>query len=137
LTLTGLHLADASIWISTAMSLAVFDISKVVEDGVEIIPQVDTIPGSVRYVAFLSRPALVWIDTLPATPRPSSVLSSLALQLPLSSLNKILTTKMVKPEKHAGMVHLACPVICMLRSGVVQYDSRSSHRQSFVSAELL
>jgi len=45
----GLHLADASIWISTAMSLAVFDISKVVEDGVEIIPQVDTIPGSVSH----------------------------------------------------------------------------------------
>jgi hypothetical protein len=31
------------------MSLAVFDISKVVEDGVEIIPQVDTIPGSVSH----------------------------------------------------------------------------------------
>ncbi|KAG2031107.1 cytochrome P450 [Suillus americanus] len=29
----GLHLADASIWISTAMSLAVFDISKVIENG--------------------------------------------------------------------------------------------------------
>ncbi|KAG1855197.1 cytochrome P450 [Suillus subalutaceus] len=35
----GLHLADASIWISTAMTLAVFDISKVVENGVEITPR--------------------------------------------------------------------------------------------------
>ncbi|KAG2159163.1 cytochrome P450 [Suillus bovinus] len=41
----GLHLADASIWISTAMSLAVFDISKVVENGVEITPEVDPLPG--------------------------------------------------------------------------------------------
>ncbi|KAG1756030.1 cytochrome P450 [Suillus lakei] len=38
---TGLLLAEASIWISTAMSLAVFDISKFVENGVEITPEVD------------------------------------------------------------------------------------------------
>ncbi|KAG1878399.1 cytochrome P450 [Suillus tomentosus] len=37
----GLHLADASIWISIAMSLAVFNVSKVVENGVEITPEVD------------------------------------------------------------------------------------------------
>ncbi|KAG2033215.1 cytochrome P450 [Suillus americanus] len=40
----GLHLADASIWVSIAMSLAVFDISKVVENGVEINPEVDPLP---------------------------------------------------------------------------------------------
>jgi hypothetical protein len=51
-TLTGLHLADASIWISTVMSLAVFDISKVVENGVEITPDVDPLPGTIRYVAY-------------------------------------------------------------------------------------
>ncbi|KAG2117021.1 cytochrome P450 [Suillus discolor] len=34
-----------SIWISTAMSLAVFDISKVVENGVEITPEVEPLPG--------------------------------------------------------------------------------------------
>ncbi|KAG1892829.1 cytochrome P450 [Suillus subluteus] len=37
----GLLLAEASIWISAAMSLAVFDISKVVENGIEITPEVD------------------------------------------------------------------------------------------------
>ncbi|KAG1745654.1 cytochrome P450 [Suillus lakei] len=58
----GLHLADASIWISTVMSLAVFDISKVVENGVEI---------TLRLITYQ-----VW----PATPDPSSALSSLALQ---------------------------------------------------------
>ncbi|KAG2033233.1 cytochrome P450 [Suillus americanus] len=42
----GLHLADASVWISTAMSLAVFDISKVVENGVEITPEVEPLPGT-------------------------------------------------------------------------------------------
>lgn len=41
----GLHLADASIWISAAMSLAVFDISKVVENGVEITPKFDVTSG--------------------------------------------------------------------------------------------
>ncbi|KAG1854090.1 P-loop containing nucleoside triphosphate hydrolase protein [Suillus tomentosus] len=41
----GLHLVDVSIWISTAMSLAVFDISKVVENGVEITPEVEPLPG--------------------------------------------------------------------------------------------
>jgi cytochrome P450 len=41
----GLHLADASIWISTVMTLAVFDISKVVENGIEITPEVDPLSG--------------------------------------------------------------------------------------------
>ncbi|KAG2095906.1 cytochrome P450 [Suillus discolor] len=42
----GLHLADASIWITTVMSLAVFDISKVVEHGVKVTPEIDQLPGS-------------------------------------------------------------------------------------------
>ncbi|KAG1804497.1 cytochrome P450 [Suillus subaureus] len=45
----GLHLADASVWISTAMSLAVFDISKVVEKGVEITPEVDHTSGTISH----------------------------------------------------------------------------------------
>ncbi|KAG2040709.1 cytochrome P450 [Suillus americanus] len=45
----GLHLADASVWISTVMSLAVFDISKVVEKGVEITPEIDHTSGTIRY----------------------------------------------------------------------------------------
>ncbi|KAG2033225.1 cytochrome P450 [Suillus americanus] len=45
----GIHLADASIWISTAMSLAVFDISKVVENGVEITPDVEPSPGTISH----------------------------------------------------------------------------------------
>ncbi|KAG0705558.1 cytochrome P450 [Suillus ampliporus] len=32
---------DVSVWISTTMSLAVFDISKVVENGIEITPEID------------------------------------------------------------------------------------------------
>jgi hypothetical protein len=35
------------------MSLAVFDISKVVENGVEITPMLDPTSGTVRYVAHL------------------------------------------------------------------------------------
>ncbi|KAG1837952.1 cytochrome P450 [Suillus tomentosus] len=41
-----LHLADAFIWISTVMSLAVFDISKVVEHGIEITPEIDPSSGT-------------------------------------------------------------------------------------------
>lgn len=44
----GLNLADASVFISCAMSLAVFDISKAVENGVEIVPVVDSTPGTIR-----------------------------------------------------------------------------------------
>ncbi|KAG0702321.1 cytochrome P450 [Suillus ampliporus] len=50
---TGLYLADASIWISTVMSLAVFDISKAVENGVEITPELEPSSGTIRYVAYL------------------------------------------------------------------------------------
>ncbi|KAG2356980.1 cytochrome P450 [Suillus spraguei] len=45
----GLHLADASVWMSVAMSLAVFDISKVVENGVEITPEVDPSSGTISH----------------------------------------------------------------------------------------
>ncbi|OJA15893.1 hypothetical protein AZE42_09071 [Rhizopogon vesiculosus] len=45
----GLHLADASVWISTAMSLAVFNISKVVENGVEITPELDSTSGLISH----------------------------------------------------------------------------------------
>ncbi|KAH7916689.1 cytochrome P450 [Hygrophoropsis aurantiaca] len=45
----GLHLADASVWISCAMSLAAFDISKVVENGVEITPEVDPTSGTISH----------------------------------------------------------------------------------------
>ncbi|KAG1789013.1 uncharacterized protein HD556DRAFT_826475 [Suillus plorans] len=41
----GFHVANVSIWISTAMSLAAFDISKVVENDVEITSEVESLPG--------------------------------------------------------------------------------------------
>ena len=44
----GLNLADASLFISCAMSLAVFDITKAVENGVEITPVVDSTHGTIR-----------------------------------------------------------------------------------------
>lgn len=42
------------------MSLAVFDISKVVENGVEITPEVDFTSGLIRYVAYLNVSAVLW-----------------------------------------------------------------------------
>ncbi|KAG2046757.1 cytochrome P450 [Suillus hirtellus] len=44
-----IHLAEASIWISVVMSLAVFNISKVVENGVEITPEVDPSSGTISH----------------------------------------------------------------------------------------
>ncbi|KAG6329311.1 hypothetical protein ID866_9777 [Astraeus odoratus] len=41
LLLPGVHLAEASLWMMAVTTLAVFNISKTVEDGVEITPQVD------------------------------------------------------------------------------------------------
>ncbi|KAG0699228.1 cytochrome P450 [Suillus ampliporus] len=46
---TGQLLADASIWMSTAMSLAVFNISKAVENGIEITPEVDPSSGFISH----------------------------------------------------------------------------------------
>ncbi|KAG1858341.1 cytochrome P450 [Suillus tomentosus] len=48
-TCSGAHLADASVWLSAAMSLAVFDISKVVENGVEITPEIDPSSGTISH----------------------------------------------------------------------------------------
>ncbi|KAG0702324.1 cytochrome P450 [Suillus ampliporus] len=45
----GLLLADASVWMSTVMSLAVFNISKAVENGVEITPEIDHSSGTISH----------------------------------------------------------------------------------------
>ncbi|KAG1729789.1 cytochrome P450 [Suillus lakei] len=45
----GLLFAETSIWLSTVRSLAVFDISKVVENGVEITPEVDQTTGTLSH----------------------------------------------------------------------------------------
>ncbi|KAG2370126.1 cytochrome P450 [Suillus spraguei] len=46
---TAIHLAEASTWLSIAMSLAAFDISKVVENGIEITPEVDPLSGTISH----------------------------------------------------------------------------------------
>jgi hypothetical protein len=76
------------------MSLAVFDISKVVENGVEITPEVDPTSGTIRYAAHLIASALLFeLDTLPVTPSHSSALLGLVLQKQLLSFNRMLTIK--------------------------------------------
>ncbi|KAJ3547603.1 hypothetical protein NM688_g5386 [Phlebia brevispora] len=47
----GVHLADSSIWISCALSLAVFHISKTVEDGKVVEPVVEYTGGLVSHPA--------------------------------------------------------------------------------------
>ena len=55
----GMQLADASIWLSIAMTLAVFKVSRAVVDGKVIEPAIEFTAGTVRYVAPLhDRPTL-------------------------------------------------------------------------------
>jgi hypothetical protein len=72
------------------MSLAAFDISKFVENGVEITPEIDPSSGLIRYVAYLDTITVLWTYTLAATPSPLSTQSRLALREPLCSFSKIL-----------------------------------------------
>ncbi len=48
----GSHLAEASLFICFAMSLAVFDITNAVENGVPIVPVYESTSGIVRFVVF-------------------------------------------------------------------------------------
>lgn len=48
-TFSGLLLADASVFISVAMSLAVFDISKHVENGIVDEPVHENLEGTIRH----------------------------------------------------------------------------------------
>jgi hypothetical protein len=43
-----MHLADASLFISCVMSLAVFDISKCIENGQVVIPVHENTTGTIR-----------------------------------------------------------------------------------------
>lgn len=45
----GLNLADASVFMSCAMALAMFDITKVVENGNVVEPAVEYTSGTIRY----------------------------------------------------------------------------------------
>ncbi|KAF8893737.1 cytochrome P450 [Mucidula mucida] len=45
----GLHLAEASVYILVAMSLAVFDVSPVIEDGVPVLPTHENTDGTISH----------------------------------------------------------------------------------------
>lgn len=50
---SGFHLADASVYIACATSLAVFNIGKAVEDGIVIEPLHENTSGTIRFVMLL------------------------------------------------------------------------------------
>jgi hypothetical protein len=50
----GLHLADATVFISCAMTLAAFDVTKTIENGVVIEPVHESTTGTIRYASPLS-----------------------------------------------------------------------------------
>lgn len=74
------------------MSLAVFDISKVVENGVEITPEIDPSSGTIRYVTLVIVCGVVWTLALSAIPSLSSAPSSPAPQRPLRLSRKMLSS---------------------------------------------
>ena len=45
--LSGYHLAEAALFISVAMSLAVLKVSKAVVNGVQVTPEYNVIPGAI------------------------------------------------------------------------------------------
>ncbi|THH02426.1 hypothetical protein EW026_g476 [Hermanssonia centrifuga] len=45
----GLYIADASLFLTVASSLAVFDVTKVIEDGVPVIPIVKQTTGNISH----------------------------------------------------------------------------------------
>ncbi|KAG6836101.1 hypothetical protein H0H93_011374 [Arthromyces matolae] len=67
-TCPGMHLADASVWISCAMTLAAFDISKATEDGVVIEPVHGNTNGTIRHVHFINLGHLVLTPSSHPTP---------------------------------------------------------------------
>ena len=44
----GMYLADSTIFICVAMALATLDVSRCVENGVEVVPQYDVTEGTIR-----------------------------------------------------------------------------------------
>lgn len=46
----GLHLAEASVYLMVVMSLAVFDIHPVIENGVPVLPEHENTDGTIRKV---------------------------------------------------------------------------------------
>lgn len=46
----GLHLAEASVYLQIVMSLAVFDITPVIENGVPFLPEHENTDGTIRKV---------------------------------------------------------------------------------------
>lgn len=51
----GMYMADASVFMSCVSTLAAFDISKVLENGVEVEPSIEYTTGTVRWVAYRFR----------------------------------------------------------------------------------
>ena len=49
-----MHVADASIFLSVTNVLSVFDISKAVENGVEVVPEIAVTSGVIRLVYLLN-----------------------------------------------------------------------------------
>jgi hypothetical protein len=48
----GNQFADATIWLAIATALAVFRVSKVIEDGVQVTPQVRYTDSLIRYIRY-------------------------------------------------------------------------------------
>ena len=77
---TGMYLADATVFIAVAMSLAVFDIRKPVVNGVEVQPNMEFMSGVIRYVALPCLRGSFAYCLITVIPRLSIAPSSLGLR---------------------------------------------------------
>ena len=66
----GLSLANASVYLSCVMTLAVFNVTKCVEDGKIIEPVDESTDGTISYVLFVSIIILRHLYVLPSHPKP-------------------------------------------------------------------
>ena len=114
---TGMYFADASVWITCAMTLAAFDISKVVENGKVIEPVVEYTSGVIRYV--LSIPCM--LDdafthgcAISATQNLSNVPLSLVPEKPNPSYwHRIRTSSEPSVNRETLMSHQSFVFLCM------------------------
>lgn len=66
----GLSLANASVYLSCVMTLAVYNVTKCVEDGKIIEPVDESTDGTISYVLFVSIIVLQHSYVLPSHPKP-------------------------------------------------------------------
>ena len=70
---SGYHFAHSTVWLMCAQTLAVFDISKHIENGVEITPELNPVGGTIMFVTDIILHCRMPVDNRPTFQSSSSV----------------------------------------------------------------